>query len=113
MRKLLLISAIVLMSGTAHSEPWRSLSLASDKNAEQFVERPKAVQPEKPVEQIKEPQTQPQADAKPTADAKSSDAKPAEVKSTEVKPAAAKLKHKHVSTEARIISELHRHGIYW
>jgi hypothetical protein len=107
MRKLLLISAIVLMSGTAHSEPWRSLSLASDKNAEQFVERPKAVQPEKPVEQVKEPQTQPQADAK-TSDAKTSDVTPAEVK-----PAAAKPKHKHVSTEARIISELHRHGIYW
>jgi hypothetical protein len=110
MRKLLIISTVILMSGTAHSEPWRSLSLASDKNAEQFVERPKAVQPEKPVEQIKEPQ--PQADTK-TSDANTSDVKPAEIKSTEVKPGAAKPKHRHVSTEARIISELHRHGIYW
>jgi hypothetical protein len=29
------------------------------------------------------------------------------------KPVAGKPKPRHVSTEARIIYELHRHGIYW
>jgi hypothetical protein len=54
----------------------------------------------KPVEQTKEPQTQPQA-------------KPIDAKPADAKPAAAKQKKNRPSTEARVIYELHRHGIYW
>ena len=87
MRKLILIATIALVSGSAQAGPSRSLSLAS---SEQPTEQPanktelKAVEAGKTVEPTK---SQPVAEAKP--------------------------KRRHVSTEARAIYELHRHGIYW
>jgi hypothetical protein len=88
MRKLLLIAAITLASTAANAGPSRSLSLASADATKPIAEQPKT------------PTTAPQP---ATKDAATGD-KPAE---------AGKRKPKHVSTEARIIYELHRHGIYW
>ncbi len=106
MRRFVLIAAIVLASASAQAAGSRGLTLASNDepaastqpapapaaasaDAPKYVERPSAVDTKAPE--------QPKVDAK-------SDAKPI------VK---AERKRHHVSTEARVISELHRHGIYW
>jgi hypothetical protein len=88
-----IIAAIALISTGAYAGPSRSLSLAdaqpnerpalNDKPA--AVERPKLVAPE--------------AQTKPSV--------PAEKTTRPQRP------RRRVSTEARIIYELHRHGIYW
>jgi hypothetical protein len=139
MRKLILITtALVLVSATAHasgSGP-RSLTMASN-------EEPAATAP---AADLKPADAKP-VDAKPLdatpADVKPADAKPAEVSPAEGpkfvdRPAAVgtkpqqsadqcpcaapvnadapktvKPKRRHESTEARVIYELHRHGIYW
>ena len=128
MRKFLLITAMVLVSATAQAGGQRSLTLASSDEPAKSVET-KAGEP-KP------------ADTKP-AEAKPAEAAPAEAPkyverpavvdtqpATQCQPAgstttdapkvtpkdvatAEKPKRRHPSTEARIISELHRHGIYW
>jgi hypothetical protein len=99
MRKLVLIAAITLASTAAFAGPSRSLSLASADAAQPVTEQPKAqaAAPTTTVERAK-PGT-PQEAAKDPA--------------TGDKPAEVKPKRRHVSTEARIIYELHRHGIYW
>ncbi|MDB5637192.1 MAG: hypothetical protein JWP51_2100 [Bradyrhizobium sp.] len=96
MRKLILISAMVLVSAAAQAGPSRSLSLAS---SEQPVEQPTAA--EKTVDQPAASET-----VKPPESGKAS--APKADRAAEVKP-----KRRNVSTEARVIYELHRHGIYW
>jgi hypothetical protein len=100
MRKLLLIAAIALASTAANAGPSRSLSLASADATKPATEQPKTptAEPAKAVDRSDTTAPQPA-----TKDAATGD-KPAE---------AGKRKPKHVSTEARIIYELHRHGIYW
>jgi len=68
-------------------------SEATKAEAPKFVERPAAVEPAT---------DQPKSDQ-----AKVDQAKPASDKKAE------KPRHKRESTEARVIYELHRHGIYW
>ncbi|HZR86225.1 MAG TPA: hypothetical protein VFB02_05445 [Bradyrhizobium sp.] len=106
MRKFVLIAAMVLASASAQAAGSRGLTLASNDepagstqpapapaaapaDAPKYVERPSAVDTKAPE--------QPKVDTK-------SDARPI------VK---AERKRHHVSTEARVISELHRYGIYW
>lgn len=84
MRKLILIATMSLLVTQAYAGDSRSLSLAAT-NASQATEQPA---------------TQPQANQVPTATL------PASVQT-------AKPKHRQPSTEARVIRELHRHGIYW
>jgi hypothetical protein len=100
MRKLALIVAIILTSTGANAGPSRSLSLASADAGQPVAEQPKtqAAEPAKTVERPK--LATPQAATKDPAVGDG----PAEV---------IKRKRTHVSTEARIIYELHRHGIYW
>jgi hypothetical protein len=111
MRKFILIAATVLASATAQAGSFRNLTMAAnepgvaetsgvDKTTEQpaveapkFVERPAAVETK-----ADEPKAEP---AKPVAD-----------KNVET-PKVEKPKRKRMSTEARVIYELHRHGIYW
>ena len=83
MRKFMLIAAISLVSAAAHAGPSRGLSLMSS-------EPPLAAE---------QPKTEQTADKGPVV------ADKAEV--------TAKPKTKHASTEARVVYELHRHGIYW
>jgi len=117
MRKFVLIAAMVLASATAQAGSSRNLTMAAndqpvaaeapkatdkatDKGTEQpaagapkFVERPAAVEMK-----AEEPKAEP---AKPVAE-----------KNVET-PKIEKPKRKRMSTEARVIYELHRHGIYW
>jgi hypothetical protein len=127
MRKFILITTMVLASATAQAGS-RGLTLASN-------EEPAAAATAQAVD------TKP-VDTKPV-DAKPAEAKPAEVLPAETpkyvdRPAAVgskpqqsadqcpctgsagidapktvKPKRRHESTEARVIYELHRHGIYW
>ena len=109
MRKFILIAAMVLVSATAQAGGSRGLILASSdqpaateqlKAAEQAaVEAPKYVERPAAVETKAE---QPQAEQ----------AKPAPEKNAETRKAG-KPKRKPMSMEARVISELHRYGIYW
>ena len=133
MRKFILITtAMVLVSATAQAGS-RGLTLASN-------EEPAAAATAQAVD-TKPADTKP-VDVKPV-DAKPAEAKPAEVLPAETpkyvdRPAAVgskpqqsadqcpctgsastdapktvKPKRRHESTEARVIYELHRHGIYW
>ena len=116
MRKFVLIAAMVLVSATAQAEQTRSLITASadepaatqanqaepskadaatpaaTSETPKFVERPAAVDATTPAE----------ADScKPTP-------RTAKIDTKTDKP-----RHKKYWTEARIVGELHRHGIYW
>ena len=96
MRKLILIATMSLLAGQAYAGGPRSLSLAAT-NASQATEQPATTAP-------------PQATQAPTATPAT-----APVAVTPAQPTAepTKPKHRQPSTEARVIRELHRHGIYW
>jgi len=103
MHKFILIAAISLVSAAANAGPsTRGLSLASS-------------EPPPATEKTKTEQT---ADAPPAAVERPKLVSPQEgqIKAPDVadKPElTAKPKTKRVSTEARVIYELHRYGIYW
>jgi outer membrane biosynthesis protein TonB len=102
MRKLALIAVILLASAPAFAGPSRGLSLASTEPTQQVPNQPNTEQksdtPPAAVERPKlvVPQEQPKAPV--VADKPTGPPKP---------------KGKRISTEARVIYELHRHGIYW
>jgi|ERR1700722_19432870 hypothetical protein len=101
MRKFILIAAVSLVSATAYAGPSRSLSLASSETTPPAAEtgQQPAGTPPTAVERPKLVAPQEQTKVPVVAD------KPVET---------AKPKKNHVSsTEARVIYELHRHGIYW
>jgi hypothetical protein len=119
MRKFILITAMVLASATAQAGPMRSLTLASnDRPAEQAkpveqkpAEAPKAV--EAPAASEK-----PAYVARPAAVGTATEAPQAETTKPVGEKAgrttsAEKPKRRRESTEARVIRELNRHGIYW
>jgi hypothetical protein len=119
MRKFILIAALVLASASAQAAGMRGLILASS-------EEQATADPSKPVETSKPAET-PKAvdDTKPVATPNYVDRPAAVNTATEatkrdaVKPVAAQApkaerrKPRRDWTEARIIGELHRHGIYW
>jgi hypothetical protein len=115
MRKFILIAAMVLASATAQAGQSRGLTLAANddqpaaatdqakdqvKQTATPVEAPKAAETPTYVERPAAVDTTtqpPKADAgKPVTTAKAN-----------------KPRHRQDWTEARIIGELHRHGIYW
>jgi len=102
MRKFILIAALVLVSATAQAAT-RGLTLASNELA--TAEQPKPVETPKEVERPAASETTVQ---QPTAD----QGKPVAAKSTPTTRAGTP-KRKRETTEARVIRELHRHGIYW
>jgi outer membrane biosynthesis protein TonB len=125
MRKFIVIAGFVLASATAQAEP-RSLSLSGSdvlaapapakiadapKTAEapQVVEAPKTETPkyiERPA--AVEPKAEaPKAETPKVEQTTVESAKPAKTARAE------KPRHKRYWTEGRIISELHRHGVYW
>jgi hypothetical protein len=97
MRKLIMIAAITLASTAANAGPSRSLSLASADANQPVAEQPK-MQTAEPTKAVEAPKPEETAKDPAAGD------KPAEV---------TKPKRRHITTEARIIYELHRHGIYW
>jgi hypothetical protein len=134
MHKLILIAAMVLVSASAQAGPSRNLTTVASNDAPAAAEQPKAIQDkavqDKAVQDKAAPDTAVQDKA---VDSKAGETpkfveRPAAVdkavepaKADQVKPVADKdvaapkveKKHRHESTEARVIYELHRHGIYW
>src|ERR1700744_100241 len=101
MRRIILVTALVLVSASAQARISRGLTLASSNDAavtepSSTVDAPKDVQKgvQKPVDitAADQPGTDP---SKPAPEMKVGKPKPS-----------------HRSTEARVIYELHRHGIY-
>jgi hypothetical protein len=118
MRKFMLITAMVLVSATAHAGGQRSLTLASSDEPAKSVEtkavdtKPAETPPAEAPKYVERPavvDTQPATQCQPAA---STNADAPKVMSKDV-ATAEKPKRRHPSTEARIISELHRHGVYW
>jgi hypothetical protein len=126
MRKFILITAMVLVSATAHAGQ-RSLTLASSDEPAKSVEtksvetkpaeitpaetKPAEVTPTEAPKFVERPSvvdTQPATQCQPTASTTADAPKMAPREVTTEKP-----RRRHQSTESRIISELHRHGIYW
>jgi hypothetical protein len=117
MRKFILIAAMVLASASVHAGESRNLTLAAG-------DEPTAVEPSKAVEAPKETpkaveETMP-AEAPKYVDRPAAITTATETPKTDAaKPVAAqtakadKPKHRRYWTEARIIGELHRHGVYW
>ncbi|THD75197.1 MAG: hypothetical protein E7813_01700 [Bradyrhizobium sp.] len=103
MRKIILIAAITVASATASvAGPSRSLSLASSETGQPAAGQPKTEQkaelPPPAVERPKLAVPQGQTKAPAVADKPDNVAEP---------------RRKHLSMEARVIYQLHRHGIYW
>jgi outer membrane biosynthesis protein TonB len=121
MRKFILVAAMVLVSATAQAAT-RGLALASneppaaEQNSVEVPQAPKpvetqAVEAPKPIEAPKYVERPAAVDTtvqRPTADQTT----PVAAKSTPTAKTE-KPKPKRESTEARVVRELHRHGIYW
>lgn len=134
MRKLILIAAMVLISASAQAGPTRGLTMASNDEQPAPADQLRNADPKAADTKAADPKATDTkaADTKATdtkADPSKADApkfveRPAAVvapadapKADQVKPApdkkAEKPRHRRESTEARVIYELHRHGIYW
>jgi hypothetical protein len=131
MRKFILISVMVLASATAQAATTRGLALASSdgaavtqpaqeqlaapahESAPAYVARPVAVETrtEQPKVEASKPEASKLAPEKVASAPASEVTKPEAGKTDAAK--AEKPKRRHSSTEARVIYELHRHGIYW
>lgn len=120
MRKLILIAAISLLTTQAHAGGPRSLSLAATNAGQQATEQPTAAAAPQTTQapNVQTATTAPTS-TPPTAAAPVATAP---VATTATQPTAApvasttetaKPKRRQPSTEARVIRELHRHGIYW
>jgi hypothetical protein len=115
MRRFALIAAMLLASASAHAGQSRGLALAS-------TDDPAAVTPSTTLDEAK-----PSDPLKPLDAPKYAERPPLDTTPAPMQPRADKLstkanarlalaavkKRHHASTEARVISELHRHGIYW
>jgi hypothetical protein len=123
MRKFILITAMVLASVTAQAGQSRSLTMASNDDQAVVGQQPAASEATKPSD-AKPSETAAPAEAAKPVDAPKYVERPPAVEPT-AEPArtapekssqivkAEKPKHRHETTEARVIYELHRHGIYW
>jgi hypothetical protein len=114
MRKLILISALVLASATAQAGQSRGLVLASN-DTPNSGERIESVQPDQPKAEVK-PEVKPEASRPEASKPVTEVAKPAEVSKPVVK--AARPAHKphsesYASEEARARSIAARYGISW
>jgi hypothetical protein len=118
MRKFILIAAMVLASATAQAGQSRSLTLAANDDqpaaaADQAKDQVKDTVT--PVETPKAAEAPKFVDRPAAVDATTTTAQPS--KADAGKPITAakadKLRRNNHWTEARIIGELHRHGIYW
>jgi hypothetical protein len=122
MRKFILIATMVLLSASAQAGVSRGPTLALN-DEPVTAEQPKTVDTPKAVEAPKAVEV-PKASERPTAEAPKLVERPAAVDTSADQPkvdpsksapakTAEKPKRKRESTEARVIHELHRHGIYW
>ena len=97
MRRFILIAAMLLISACARADGLRGLSLAANETVAaaqpNAAEATKAVGQPSPSDAVAQP---PKADQTKSASGK-----------------AEKPKLKRSPIEARVVDELHRHGIYW
>jgi hypothetical protein len=119
MRKFVLIAAFVLLSATAQAGVTRGLTLASSDDPATAAQQSKV-----PDQAVVAPKT---SDAQQPAGTPAFVARPAAVDISAQAPQpdqarpekhaatvrAERSRRKHETTEARVIYELHRHGIYW
>lgn len=117
MRRFILIAAILLTSASARADGPRSLSLAANGET-QAAAQPGATEAPKAETAKVETKTDVKAETKieakdeaPKAVSAVNDAASPPSKPTSGK--AEKLRVRREATEARVINELHRHGIYW
>jgi hypothetical protein len=117
MRKLILIAAMVLASATAQAGQSRSLTLAAnDDQPAAATDQAKGQVKEtaKPAEAPKAAETPTYVERPAAVDATTTTQPPKADAGKPVTTAKAnKPRHRQYWTEARIIGELHRHGIYW
>lgn len=115
MRKFILVAAMVLISATAQAGASRGLTLASN-DEPAAAAQPKAVasksgntaKPAEAPKYVDRPAAVNTATPAPAAD------QTKQVADSNVQaPKAEKPRRQRLSIEARIIHELHRHGIYW
>ena len=118
MRKFILIAAMVLASATAQAGQSRSLTLAANNDqpaAATDQAKDQLKETATPVETPKAAETPKFVDRPAAVDTTTTAAQPS--KADAGKPVttakADKLRRNNHWTEARIIGELHRHGIYW
>jgi hypothetical protein len=114
MRKFILITAMVLASATAQAGVSRGLTLASNDEptvaVEQAKEAPKAVETPNATEAPKFVDRP--APVTTTTEAPNAEPAKAVADKNPQAPKVEKPKRRRESTEARVIYELHRHGIY-
>ena len=120
MRKFFLIAAMVLASATAQAGPMRGLTLASNDQPAAEQARPLEQKPAETPKAVEAPAAtaapvyvaRPAAIGTAIAAPETEATKPVAEKAGRTS-SAGKPKRKRESTEARVIRELHRHGIYW
>jgi hypothetical protein len=115
MRKFILITAMVLVSATAHASDPRSLTLGPGDPPAKSTE-PKTADATAPEtsKYVERPSVVDSNPAQPAAQCQPAPATADTPKTTATDFATTdKPKRRHPSTQSRIISELHRHGIYW
>ena len=117
MRKFILIAAMVLASATAQAGQSRSLTLAANDQPAATTDQAKdqVKDTATPVETPKAAEAPKFVDRPAAVDATTTTAQPskAEAGKPVTTAKADKLRRNNHWTEARIIGELHRHGIYW
>jgi hypothetical protein len=112
MRKFVLIAAMVLLSATAQAGQSRSLTMASTDQPAASTQPAKTADAASPAA----PAETPKFIERPAAVDTTTTAAPPKADPGKEAPRTAragKPKHRKYWTEARIIGELHRHGIYW
>jgi hypothetical protein len=102
MRKFILVAALVLVSATAQAGGSRGLTIASNDEAPASTDQAK---PAETPTYVARPAAVTPAAQTPAADP----SKPV----ANMRAKAGMRKHRRGLTEARVIYELHRHGIYW
>jgi len=121
MRKLILIAAMSLLATQVHAGGSRSLSLAAS-SASQQAEQPATTAPASQPTNVQTATTAPTSTATSVPATSTAPATAAPAATTTARSAASpgaatteaiKPKRRQPSTEARVIRELHRHGIYW
>ena len=115
MRKFVLIAAMVLISANAQAGVSRGLTMASNDDPAVAAEQPKAAEaPQAEAPKADAPKfVERPAAVDPAADQPKADQPKADPGKPVSDKKAEKPKRRRKSTEARVIYELHRHGIYW
>jgi hypothetical protein len=115
MRKLILIAAMSLLASQAYAGGPRSLSLAATNASLQATEQPAtptAGTTQSPTA-AQPPATQTATTTPASATAGTTTTPAATTSAAPAQATTTKPKRRSPSVEARVVRELHRHGIYW